>query len=97
MIKLITENPQESRKEWLLWMFRRAGRTKSNITTYQVWQHHNHPIEIYSEKFFDEKLHYIHQNPVTSGFVCELFEWKYSSARNYAVGLPVLLDIDVCS
>uniref|UniRef100_UPI001FD836B1 transposase n=1 Tax=Pedobacter borealis TaxID=475254 RepID=UPI001FD836B1 len=30
--KEITENIQESRKEWLLWMFKRAGEKNSNIT-----------------------------------------------------------------
>ncbi len=32
MIRAIEENPQESRKEWLLWMFERAGKKKA---TYQ--------------------------------------------------------------
>ena len=31
MIEAIVNNPQESRKEWLLWMFERAG--KKNATT----------------------------------------------------------------
>uniref|UniRef100_UPI0026244F7D transposase n=1 Tax=uncultured Tenacibaculum sp. TaxID=174713 RepID=UPI0026244F7D len=31
----IEENPQESRKEWLLWMFKRAGRKNATITKYQ--------------------------------------------------------------
>ena len=26
MLKIIEDNPQESRKEWLLWMFERAGK-----------------------------------------------------------------------
>ena len=37
----------------------------------QFWQHHNQPIEIHSNKFFDERLDYIHQNPVVSRFVSE--------------------------
>ncbi|MGX3013036.1 REP-associated tyrosine transposase [Ursidibacter sp. B-7004-1] len=97
ILKLIAENPQESRREWLLWMFERAGKKSSNVQKYQFWQHHNQPIEIYSKRFFDEKLHYIHQNPVVSGFVCEPFEWKYSSARNYSTRLPIVLEIDVYS
>ena len=38
VIETIKDNPQESRKEWLLWMFERAG--KKNVTThkYQFWQ-----------------------------------------------------------
>ena len=30
---MIEENPQESRKDWLLWMFKRAGEKKSNVKT----------------------------------------------------------------
>ena len=29
MLKLIEENLQESRKEWMLWMFERAGKKNS--------------------------------------------------------------------
>lgn len=55
LLKLIRENQQESRREWLLWMFKRVGKKRANIETYQVWQHHNQPIEIYYQKCFDEK------------------------------------------
>jgi putative transposase len=35
MLKIIEENPQESRKEWLLWMFERAGKKNSNVKNKQ--------------------------------------------------------------
>ena len=35
IIKAIEENPQESRKGWLLWMFERAGNKNSNNSRYQ--------------------------------------------------------------
>lgn len=31
MLQLIQDNPQESRKEWLLWMFEKAGKKNSNV------------------------------------------------------------------
>ena len=37
IVRLIEENPQESRKEWLLWMFRRAAAKRSNVKDYQFW------------------------------------------------------------
>ncbi len=97
ILHLIQSNQQESRKEWLLWMFKRAGAKSSNVTKYQFWQHHNHPIEIYSDKFFDEKLEYIHQNPVVNGFVSEPQDWKYSSAKNYQQAVDCVLEINVLS
>ena len=96
-MNLIRDNQQESRKEWLLLMFKRAGTKSSNVTHYQFWQHHNQPIEILYDKFFNEKLEYIHQNPVVSGFVSEPQDWKYSSAKNYWQTVDPILDIDVLS
>ena len=81
--KLITENPQESRKEWMLWMMERAGKKNSNNTDWQFWQQHNQPLQITTQKMYTEVVHYIHQNPVVSGFVFEAEQWVYSSAKNY--------------
>ncbi len=80
LLQLIEDNPQESRKEWMLWMFSRAGIKNSNNVNYQFWQQHNQPIEIWSLKVFEQKLNYIHQNPVETGFVTDPIDWKYSSA-----------------
>ena len=35
IIEFIENNPQESRKEWLLWMFERAGKKCGNISKHQ--------------------------------------------------------------
>ncbi len=43
--KIISENVQESRKEWLLWMMEKAGSQNSNIKKRQFLQQHNKPIE----------------------------------------------------
>ena len=83
IIKMIEENPQESRKEWLLWMFEKAGKKNSNVTKYQLWQQHNKPIELWTDKVIQQKIDYIHNNPVETGFVTDPVDWKYSSARNY--------------
>ena len=82
--KQIKEHPQESRKEWLLWMFERAGKKNGNNNDWQFWQQHNQPIEINNYKAYAEIVHYIHQNPVASGFVYEAENWIYSSAKGYA-------------
>lgn len=89
---LISENIQESRKDWLLWMFERAASKNSNAKKRQFWQQHNHPIELWSAKVMDQKLEYTHNNPVEAGFVREPQDWKYSSAIDYCGGKG-LLDI----
>ena len=95
MLKIITENPQESRKEWLLWMFEKAGKKNSNVEKSQFWEQNNQPIEIWSLKVFEQKLNYIHNNPVETGFVTDPIDWKYSSARNYGNNDQTVLEIDL--
>jgi putative transposase len=92
MHKAIQENPQESRREWMLWMMERAGTKNSNNSGFQFWQQHNHPIELNTNFLMDQKLNYIHNNPVVSGFVDSAEEWLFSSARDYA-GRKGLLEI----
>ena len=45
IIKTIKENHRESRKEWLLEQFEKAGLDSSNVNKYQFWRHDNKPIE----------------------------------------------------
>lgn len=93
VVEAIENNPQESRKEWLLWFFERAGKKQGNVSIYQFWQHHNKPIELWSTSVIKQKIDYIHNNPVECGFVTDAVDWKYSSARNFAEDHTVL-DID---
>lgn len=78
----IENNPQESRKEWMLWMFEKAGSENATVSKRQFWQQHNKPIELWSPSVIKQKLDYIHNNPVASGFVINAEDWKYSSAVN---------------
>ena len=50
---------------------------------YQVWQRNSLSIELRSESVYNQKLDYIHNNPVKAG-LCSLAEdYKYSSAKYY--------------
>ncbi len=93
ILQAVENNPQESRKEWLLWMFEKAGKSKANVSKYQVWQHHNKPIELWSLSVIKQKIDYIHQNPVNAGFVVHPEDWKYSSAKNFQED-HTILEID---
>lgn len=84
IIKAIKDNSTESRKEWMLWMFERAGKKNGNNVNYQFWQQHNKPIELSDSNMIEQKLNYLHRNPVEEGFVVEPHEYKFSSAIDYA-------------
>jgi len=92
IVAAINENPQESRKEWLLKQFEEAGEKSSNVKQYQFWRYDNKPIELWTNKVIDEKLNYIHNNPVEEGLVFRAEHYVYSSAIDYA-GEKGLLDV----
>ncbi|TVR38311.1 MAG: transposase [Cryomorphaceae bacterium] len=84
IVEAIKVHPQESRKEWMLEHFKEAAEKSSNVKHYQFWRHDNKPIELWSNAVIDEKVNYIHQNPVEAGFVAEPHHYLYSSALDYA-------------
>ena len=84
IIEAIRNNSQESRRELLIWLFEKAGRSNPNNTRYQFWQQHSHPIEINTNEKSDQRLDYIHRIPVVAGIVRYPEDYLYSSAGNYA-------------
>jgi REP element-mobilizing transposase RayT len=60
----------------------------------RIWQAGYHPVAIWSMAVFEQKLNYLHFNPVKKGFVEKPEHWKYSSARNYLLGDESLMVID---
>ncbi|PLW94216.1 MAG: transposase [Marinilabiliales bacterium] len=91
LVKAIQENPAESRKDWMLQIFADSGRRSSKVDKYQFWRHDNNPIELWSNTVIDEKLDYIHNNPVKEGYVSKPEDYLYSSASDYC-GIKGLLD-----
>lgn len=90
IVKAIQENTQESRKEFLLEKFKIAAQKASNVTHYQFWRHDNRPIELWSNKVIQEKVNYIHNNPVAAGLVFKPEDYMYSSAIDYSGGKGLL-------
>ena len=73
----------------MLALFKRTYKIECN---YQVWEEGNHPQLVESEEVMQQKVNYIHQNPVKRGYVDLPEHWRYSSARNYA-GVEGLIDV----
>ena len=95
IVQAIMDNPQESRKVFLLEHFRKAASHSTNVTNYQFWRHDNKPIELWSNSVIQEKINYIHQNPVDEGLVFKPEDYVYSSAADYAGEKGLLDDIIV--
>lgn len=86
IIQSIENNTIESRKKWMLKIFEEAGRLNSNNVKFQFWQQNNQPMELDNNNIIDQKLNYIHENPVKHGFVKQAECWEWSSAVDYAGG-----------
>ncbi len=87
------QEDSESRREWMLNRFAFAARKHTRNSTYQLWTHENHAVILTTPVFTQQKLNYIHLNPVRAGLVEKSEDYLYSSARNYA-GLRGLIEID---
>jgi len=67
VLSAIEENPDESRQDWLLHIFRFHAKYKPGYDEYHFWQQDNHPVECFSYKVASQKLQYIHETPVRAG------------------------------
>lgn len=83
--KEIEQATYESRREWMLQMFYKEGRSNTNNNDYQFWIQNNHPIQLSTAEMMWQRVTYIHNNPVEAGFVCEPQHWKWSSAHDVVV------------
>jgi REP element-mobilizing transposase RayT len=86
----------ESRRDWMLELFKRYADSHERNTGFQFWTHENHAIVLYSNSFIEDKLTYLHENPVRAGLVEKPEDYLYSSAQNYS-GRNGILDVLILS
>jgi REP element-mobilizing transposase RayT len=60
--------------------YRKKSRTGSQ---YQLWQDGYRPKIIDTDEIWDQKVDYIHYNPVKRGLVSHPEDWRYSSAHEW--------------
>ncbi|MCB0633423.1 MAG: transposase [Saprospiraceae bacterium] len=95
ILKWVRQGGRESRKEWMLIVFKYHAKYNKRNAEYQVWQQDNRPKELYYPRFIMQKIGYIHRNPVVAGIVDEVGAYLHSSARNYQGRADYLLEIQV--
>lgn len=54
----------------------------------RFWQPTQHPVGIFTEKFWKQKMDYLHANPCRKGLVRLPEEWRFSSADFLLQGTP---------
>ena len=87
--EILRKLEEDGRHIWLR-AFRNAGPDEKRG---KLWQDAFHPEQVHSRPFFEQKLAYIHANPVRAGFIQNPEDWKYSSAGLYYREWPSAVEI----
>ncbi len=91
-VQLTRKLENDGDHEGHLQLFAKAASIIKRNEKYKVWQDGYHPEQIVTNKFFYQKLNYIHNNPLNDGLVNNPTDYLYCSSRNYA-GLETRLEI----
>jgi putative transposase len=83
----------ESRKNRMLHIFEWNGKGNPNNRDFQLWIQDNHPILLANEMMLLQRLEYIHNNPVTAGFMVDPTHWKWGSAYDYTTGKTGIIEL----
>jgi REP element-mobilizing transposase RayT len=91
--KQIIEALQYDKRKWILPLLQQYKKQHKIHSIHQVWQEGSHPEKIVNEIMLNQKIDYIHKNPIKRGFVTEDCHWLYSSARNTQnLSAPIQVD-----
>ena len=89
LTRVINTN-KESRRSWMTKIFQEQGLRLPSKQIHKVWQSSSKPIELESPNWINQKIHYIHNNPVKAGIVNKPEHYIFSSASNYVNGTGIL-------
>ena len=77
----------ESRREWLLNKFEFEAKKSGRVKDFKIWTDDNHAIEIFGYINIEEKINYIHQNPVKAMIVYSAEQYVFISAIDFKLSL----------
>ena len=83
------------RRAWMLQRFENFSLSLKKIEKFQLWQSCTNPVYIDCKQVYklQERVLYIHENPVRDGIVANPEHYLYSSAGDYA-GKPGLVKVN---
>ena len=76
------------------WLDLAAQRARHGRGEFSFWQDGFHPQAMRSRSVLEQKLRYLHENPVRKGLVTSPRDWWYSSAGWYAGETDVCMKMD---
>ncbi|CAD0005215.1 REP-associated tyrosine transposase [Flavobacterium salmonis] len=94
IIEAIKEHP-ESRGEWLLRKFSFEAVTTGRAKNYKLWQDGFHPVILDTLEKIEQRIKYIHYNPVEAQIVFHERDYINSSYRNYEEDNAVFCNVAI--
>jgi putative transposase len=79
------------KEDEILTVFKRYA---NGLVNYSLWKEQARVIPLSTAKKVEQKIQYIHMNPVKKGLVINPEDYQFSSARYYLTGEKGILDID---
>jgi REP element-mobilizing transposase RayT len=61
----------------------------------RFWQSSRHPEAVETERFWQQKFDYLHENPCRKGLVLRAAEWRFSSATYYVTDGAHPVDVPI--
>ena len=92
--RVLLEQLRAEGRDWLLNQLGYYKAAHKVASRHQVWQEGVHPQSISSDAMMEQKLAYIHENPVKRGWVTHPEHWRYSSAHEWLAGAQPVLKCD---
>lgn len=82
----IIDSETDLRKQWMLQRFEQSSQNLRRLEKYQLWQSCSNPTHIDFRQLFklQERILYVHENPVRDKIVAKPEDYLYSSAGDYA-------------
>ena len=80
-------------KIWILNLMSYYKKRHKTGSEHQLWQEGFHPQQILSDKMLNQKVEYLHHNPVRRGIVSEPEHWVYSSASDFILNRKGIIEI----
>jgi REP element-mobilizing transposase RayT len=93
LVEAIGTEP-ESRREWMMHRFTFEAKRSGRAEQAKFWRDDNHAELLFSPQFTQQKLRYLHENPVRQAIVAYPEHYLYSSATDYA-GTKGLVDVEL--
>ncbi len=77
------DSAEESRRHWLITKFHFSADRVLRNKEFKIWKDGYHPVELQNNLMIEQKLDYIHNNPVRAEIVALPEQYMYSSAVDY--------------